>query len=227
MDIKSTLFYIELIVGLFLVIVISCFFIVALIFIVNFILKVIGLILNVIGRIAKILFKVLYVLLTIALIVSGAGCAVYTGLLFLKQEPISILWTLVGVFFMLLGVNGLVNFIKDGFRFSNEIASSSFGDFSSSSSYDSRTSSANDDYVSLEESNAAAEKFTKEFNEKRWADDDTWRAEQDQKDTLREEAYQAGQERDRANYEADQAKWAEFDRKREEDDEYNRRAREG
>ncbi len=211
MDIKSALFYVEIVVGFFLFI-----------FVAYFLLKALGVILMVvlagIGFVAKVIFKILYFLFMIALTVCGAGYAMYTGLLFLNHEPVHILWTLSGVFVMLLGMNGLLKFIKNGFRFPSEIPST----YTRSNPSISSISSANGNFYDREDQD-----FHKEFLDEHWAKEDAWRAEQAQKDKVREEEYQEQKERDRANYEADQAKWAEFDRKREEDDEYNRRAREG
>jgi hypothetical protein len=70
MDIKSALFYAEIVVGFFLFI-----------FVAYFLLKALGVILMVvlagIGYVAKVIFKILYFLFMMALTVCGAGYAIY------------------------------------------------------------------------------------------------------------------------------------------------------
>lgn len=216
MDIKSALFYVEVVVGFFLFIVVS-----------YFLLKVLGIILMVvlagIGFVAKVIFKILYVLFMIALAACGAGYAMYTGLLFLNHEPIHILWTLSGIFVMLLGMNGLVNFAKTGFRFPSEIRSS-HPQSNSSSDFTFSTNNNRPYYHDPDEEPSWPRRM---FEDKRQAEieakENAWQAIQD---TWREERNQAIEDQKIASWNADQEKWAEFDRKRAEEDEYNRQERE-
>lgn len=188
MDIKSALFYAEIVVGFFLFI-----------FVAYFLLKALGVILMVvlagIGFVAKVIFKVLYILFMMALTVCGAGYAMYTGLLFLNHEPIHILWTLSGVFVMLLGMNGLLKFIKNGFRFPSEIPLTN--------SYPNPRNEIishdwdNDDRREREEQ----EKYWKDKKQES-LDEDRYKAEAAE----RREAYYAQKEQEREDYTRDKEK---------------------
>lgn len=180
-------------------------------------------------HVAIFLSRVVYGLFTMSVAVLGTGYVFYSALLILNGQPASILRALTAVFFMLLGWSGLINFIRNGFRFSHAIPSytSSYAPattpFSNSSSYG-YSSEASDitgigDFQREYKAQLAQiedERKEKEANDEYYAN-------------MAREAevdHQAREEQKIANWNAEQEATAEFWRKHAEDEEYNRQARE-